>query len=401
MFKGFRSVFAAVSWAALREIKRSNCHFNDNMAGHVSLFLVGDVMLARGIDMIQKYSCDPILYEGNNLCAHDYVLLAEGQNGKLPKKELRGVDYVWGDTIRILQEKSPDVRIINLETSVTTSDTPWPHKGIHYRMHPKNVDVIASAKIDCCILANNHTADWGFSGLKETLTALRGQGIAYAGAGFNSEEAEAPAIFDLGEKGRVLVFAGGHQSSGVPTGWRARDDKEGVNIIEIQNTPKALEDLKAQVIKYRREGDIIVLSIHWGGNWGFDLEPFMQKFAHAAIKEAGFDVIHGHSSHHVRGLEVYQGKLIIYGCGDFLNDYEGIGGHERFRGDLALMYFVDVDPKSGSLVGVTMVPTETKQLRVNLACERDLEWMQETMSRECKKLGCDTRLCGRELHLVF
>jgi poly-gamma-glutamate synthesis protein (capsule biosynthesis protein) len=358
-------------------------------------------MLARGIDMIQKYSCDPVLYEGNNLNAHDYVEIAERQNGKIPNKALRAVDYVWGDAIQVLEEKRPDLRIINLETSVTTNDTPWPQKGIHYRMHPKNVDIIKSAKIDCCVLANNHTADWGYEGLKETLITLREVRIAYAGAGFNAAEAKAPAVFDLTDKGRVLVFAGGHQSSGVPDDWRARESKEGVNILDIHHTSKAVSDIKSQVKKYKKSGDIIVLSIHWGGNWGFELEPFMQKFAHAVINEAGVDVIHGHSSHHVKGVEIYKGRLIIYGCGDFLNDYEGIGGRDRYRGNLALMYFVDIDIKNGNLLGMTMVPTETKHLRVNLAGDADVKWLQETMSRECQKFGCNTKLSDKELHLVF
>ncbi len=56
----------------------------------IKLFLVGDVMLARGVDMIQDYSCDPKLYEHNGLCAHDYVELAIMKNGPIPEKSKRG-----------------------------------------------------------------------------------------------------------------------------------------------------------------------------------------------------------------------------------------------------------------------------------------------------------------------
>ncbi len=134
------------------------------MSSPIKLFLVGDVMLARGIDMIQDHSCDPKLYEGNGLDARDYVQLAVMQNGPLPDKAKRGSSYVWGDALKVLDSHAPDVRIINLENSVTENDEPWPLKGIHYRMHPQNVDVVQAAKINCCILANNHTADWGFAG---------------------------------------------------------------------------------------------------------------------------------------------------------------------------------------------------------------------------------------------
>ena len=152
-------------------------------------------MLGRGIDMILEHSNDPILYESNGLDARDYVTLAATQTGPIPDRSERQVDYVWGEVIQILKEKNPHLKIINLETSVTTSETPWPMKGIHYRMHPKNVNVIQSADIDCCILANNHVADWGFPGLIETMDTLHDAGIKFAGAGRNSSEATSPAVF--------------------------------------------------------------------------------------------------------------------------------------------------------------------------------------------------------------
>ena len=77
----------------------------------------------------------------------------------------------------------PDARIINLETSVTSSEDPWPGKGIHYRMHPRNVPVLTAAGIDCRVLANNHLPDWGRDGMAETIKTLRDAGITTAGAG--------------------------------------------------------------------------------------------------------------------------------------------------------------------------------------------------------------------------
>lgn len=367
----------------------------------VTLFVVGDVMLGRGIDMILPHHNDPVLYESNGLDAYDYVYLAEKHNGPIPPAPERDVSYIWGDAIQILEDKKPDVRIINLETSVTTSNSPWPMKGIHYRMHPGNIDVIKAAKIDCCILANNHVADWGFEGLNSTLTTLKDGGIKYAGAGHDQEEVESPAIFELPSKGRVILFAAGHHSSGVPDSWHASNTHGGVNIIEIYKPKKAVSELSELVKKYKQDNDIVVLSIHWGGNWGFDIEPAFKKFAYAVIDNADIDLIYGHSSHHIKGLEVYHNKLIIYGCGDFLDDYEGITGHEHFRDDLALMYFVEINPETGKLVGLKMVPTQTKHLRVNNAPEQGIGWLHETMKRECKKLGSLVERKGNELHLVL
>jgi poly-gamma-glutamate capsule biosynthesis protein CapA/YwtB (metallophosphatase superfamily) len=50
------------------------------------------------------------------------------------------------------------------------------------------------------------------------------------------------------------------------------------------------------------------------------------RFARRLI-DGGVDVIHGHSSHDLRPVEVYRGRLILYGCGDCIDDYEGISGH--------------------------------------------------------------------------
>ena len=373
------------------------------MAATVSLFLCGDVMLARGVDMIHESHCNPRLYEGNGLTAHGYVDLAIKANGPIPPRSQRKVDYVWGDAITVLEEKKPDLRIINLETSITTNDIPWPDKGIHYRMHPKNVAVIKSASIDCCVLSNNHTADWGFQGLKETLETLRESHIPYAGAGFNLDEAQAPAVFPIkNSSSRVLVFAAGHWSSGVPNQWRASSKHEGVHILDIHNVKKATAQLKELVRKYRQPDDVIILSIHWGGNWGFEINQFQKDFAHAAIEECGIDVVHGHSSHHVQGVEVFRGRLIIYGCGDFINDYEGIGGHSEYRGDLALMYFVEVEVGRGHLRDLTMVPTQMAKLRVNLAQGEDLRWLSQTMDRECQKYGLSVVTTEKgELKLKF
>ena len=81
--------------------------------------------------------------------------------------------------------------------------------------------------------------------------------------------------------------------------------------------------------KVKQAGDLLLVSIHRGGNWGYEVPKAHKSFAHRLIDEARVDVVHGHWSHHVRPIEVHRGKLILYGCGDFINDYEGIGGRKE------------------------------------------------------------------------
>src|SRR6476660_2782034 len=114
-----------------------------------------------------------------------YVQLAERVAGYIGRGLVFA--YPWGEALTVLREYSPNARIINLETAVTTSDDAQPGKGIHYRMHPENLPCITSAEIDCCGLANNHVLDWGRAGLVQTLGVLQAAGLRTAGAGRDAQ----------------------------------------------------------------------------------------------------------------------------------------------------------------------------------------------------------------------
>ena len=372
-------------------------HAPDDEMPLITMFLCGDVMTGRGIDQVLPHPGNAVLYESYVKSAHRYVDLAEGVNGRIPKP----VDfaYIWGDALDVLGERMPHVRIINLETSVTKSDDPWPNKAVLYRMHPDNVACLTAAGIDCCVLANNHVLDWGYDGLEETIRTLRTANIKAAGAGATLQEAEAPAILDLDGRERVLVFAFGSESGGVPARWAATKGKGGVNPLKdlsaatVQRIAKAIRQVK-------RPGDIAVASIHWGPNWGYAIERAHIRFAHQLIDEASIDVVHGHSSHHPKAVEVYNGKPIIYGCGDFINDYEGIVGYQRFRGDLGLMYFVTVNAATGQLTELSMVPTQMKRFRVHRANNEDARWLKRMLNREGEQFSNRTQLgADNTLHL--
>ena len=349
----------------------------------ITLFLSGDVMTGRGIDQILPYSVNPKLYESYVKDAADYVRLAERKNGNIEQPV--SSKYIWGDALAVWSRFKPAVKIVNLETSITTNEAPWPGKGINYRMHPKNINVLTEASISVVSLANNHTLDWGRTGLEETLRTLEGAGIAYTGAGRNISEAQNPAILQL-KKGRVLVFAYGAGSSGVPPSWRATAEQSGVCYLPSLGEEAFLK-IKERVSAVKQAGDIVVFSVHWGSNWGYDIPSAHREFAHQLMDQAGVDVVHGHSSYHPKGIEVYKGRLILYGAGDFINDYEGIGGYEQFRDDLTLMYFPVIDPSSGKLISIRIIPMKIKNMRLNNASSADARWIQKVLDRESEKLG--------------
>jgi len=351
--------------------------------GPITLFLCGDIMTARGIDQILPHSVDPALHEPYATSALDYVRLAERANGSIA----RPVDpaYVWGDALAEWARVAPDARIANLETALTTHGDWQRDKGIHYRTHPANVPVLVAAGIDCCALANNHVLDWGRPGLDETLRTLRRAGIQTAGAGRNLAEAAAPAVLQTG-RGRVRVFAFGLQSSGIPADWSAGATRPGVNLLPDLSA-RTLQRVAAQVGAERRADEVVVASIHWGGNWGYGVPAAHRDFARGLVERCGVDVVHGHSSHHPLGIEVWQERPILYGCGDFINDYEGISGHESYRGDLSLMYFLTLDPAGGRLQRFWMVPLQMRRFRLQRAPAPDARWLRDVLDREGRSLG--------------
>jgi len=341
-------------------------------------------MTGRGIDQILPHPSTPHLFESCMRSATAYVALAERERGPIPRR----VDpaYIWGDALAELARVGTDARIVNLETAVTVAEDAWPGKDVHYRMHPANVPCLTAAGIDCCVLANNHVLDWGPGGLLETVETLHNAGIQTAGAGRNDGEAAAPALVELPSTGRVLVFAFGTESSGVGRDWAAGRGRPGVNRLD-DLSGKSADAVARQVGTVKRPGDVVVASMHWGSNWGFGIPREQRTFARRLIDVAGVDVVHGHSSHHVKGIEVHRDRLILYGCGDFLTDYEGISGYDEFRDDLGLMYFPTLDVASGRLVRVALTSTQIRRFRVNRASEAGTQWLLDTLNREGRGLG--------------
>lgn len=349
----------------------------------ITLFLAGDVMTGRGIDQILPHPGDHQLREGYVKSALEYVHLAELAHG--PIRKPTPFKYIWAQALWELDRRQPDARIVNLETAVTQSPAPEA-KGINYKMNPANVPVITTAGIGCCVLANNHVLDWGRRGLVETLSTLALAGVRCAGAGVSAATASEPAILDTRKGTRVLIFGFASACSGIPRHWGAGARKSGVNLIPSLTTEEA-ESVAETMYGVRKPGDVIIASIHWGANWGYDIPEEQVRFAHRLIDTGAVDLVHGHSSHHFKAIESYGERLILYGCGDFINDYEGISGYEEFRDDLVLMYFPTIRAADSGLATLAMVPLQIRNMRLNPASTADRVWVLKRLNRECGRFG--------------
>jgi len=339
------------------------------------LLLAGDIMLGRGIDQVMPHPCAPQIFERSVRDARDYVHLAERAHGPIPSAV--SPDYVWGDALEEIERLGPDRTVVNLETAITEGGHPFPRKGVHYRMSPAHVACLAAARVDVCTLANNHVLDWGEDGLSDTLSTLRHAGFATAGAGRNHIEAAAPAIVPLPRGRRLLVFSFATFDSGVPPTWEA-NHCPGVNMLG----PDDLSLVRAvqHILGQRRAGDLVVVSLHWGENWVARIPAVHRRIAHQLIERGAADVVHGHSSHHPLPAEVHCGRLILYGCGDLINDYEGIGHGGALRSDLVCLYAATL-ADNGTLRDLEILPFRLRRFRLERMDHDEREWLADMINR--------------------
>ncbi|MDX1621554.1 MAG: CapA family protein, partial [Nitriliruptorales bacterium] len=199
-----------------------------------------------------------------------------------------------------------------------------------------------------------------------------------------------PAAVPVAEGRRLLVLSVGMPSSGVPSDWAAASDSPGVAFVPGASE-EAADRIANTIDAHREPGDVVVASIHWGSNWGYGISPQQTRFAHALV-EAGVDVVHGHSSHHPRPIEFHRGSLVLYGCGDFINDYEGISGREEYRDDLRLLFLAAVPARPDESVGLRIVPFQARRMRLENASQEDREWLRDTLTRVSGPFGTSVTL---------
>lgn len=284
-----------------------------------------------------------------------------------PHLESFSLNTPWGNSLPLLS--SADLNIINLETSATTHDVKWPNKVFNYRMHPTNIAALKTAGIHYAGLTNNHTLDFSRQGLLDTVHAVRTAGIAYAGAGTTRAEALAPAVLKLpatgGGEHEVHVYA----ASDHPDDWGSVEE---FHLIDYSTgTRQRLKDM----LTTRPRPSLKVFSVHWGPNYAWKPAKEIRDLAHFLVDECGIDVVHGHSSHHVQGVEVRNGSLIIYGCGDFVDDYAVVEG--GWRNDLSAVWQVRVQEEEGE--DMRLVPE-----RLEVFPNRIQEFQAHLLEREDK-----------------
>jgi len=349
----------------------------------LNIVMAGDVMLGRLVDQIF-----PTHVEDKQECHHAQNLLSRRPD-KIKELKEQKYKYVWGNLLN--EFINGDFRVINLETSVTTHPGKWPNKAFNYRMHPDNLQCLKEANIDYCSLANNHTLDFNVEGMVETMKSLTDRGIKWAGVGMNKHEAQSPAIVNC--RGlKIACFS----MSDHPSMWPATDTKPGINFINVEKHKQSDVDRIKQLVeqtKQQHEVDMVMMSLHWGSNYCWNPPASFQRFAHSLIDECGVDIIHGHSSHHIQGIEIYKEKPIVYGCGDFIDDY---AVDEEYRNNLGFLYKLTmrVNPSAHacSVSRIELIPTKISQFQATTEMtDEERKWLGKTMGILSERLGTRTQ----------
>ena len=287
-------------------------------------------------------------------------------------------DKIWSDVLPLLLKA--DRRLINLECVISSRGREWQpdSKAFHFRAQPRAIDVLQAAKIDCVTLANNHVLDYGPDALIECLALLDEAGIKRTGAGASLMEALTPAILDL-PRGRLGVVS---LTDNEPE-WEAGKKKPGTHYIAY-DAKGLLEPYRSRLVQVlkelRSQADLVIVSAHVGLNWG-PPSAAMRALAHQII-DFGADLYWGHSNHTPQGVEIYNGKAILYSTGDFIDDY-AVDPTER--NDLSFLFLLELE--RGSIARIDLHPVCIEDFYVRLARDQEVAFLQRTMQAKCASFG--------------
>lgn len=257
---------------------------------------------------------DTFVADWDTLVAAGDTMVARWQHDLVAR---RGLRWPLAGVAPILS--GADAALANLECCVALGGFPAP-KGercpFYYRARPEMLRSLVEAGIDIVTAANNHAGDYGPSAVAETIAWTREHGLVTVGVGEDEAEAERPRLVRIGRT-RVAIC-------GLDT--TMPHSAAGTGRPGTSHVPDGDGGLDAFTEKVRRLGawargrcDLLILTVHWGDNWVRDVPPAHRRMVRIAF-DHGVDLILGHSAHRLQGLEVVDGKVVLYDMGNLLFD---------------------------------------------------------------------------------
>ncbi|QLK27627.1 CapA family protein [Natrinema zhouii] len=313
------------------------------------------------------------------------------------RQRSRSVDAVWGNALERLREL--DGLVINLECVLSTRGREWQRtrRPFHFRADPEwAIPALERAGVDICALANNHVLDYEEIALRDTIAALDEAGIGHAGAGETIDEALEPAIRTVGGSSAGDDESNAGSDSGLDVAvvsftdntpeYAADEDSPGTARVEIDIDDSDSRRLVSDALERARETnpDLLVASLHWGPNMVTEPPESFREFGRWLVEE-GVDIVHGHSAHVFQGIEVHEGRPIVYDAGDFVDDYRV---DDELRNDRSFLFVLAVTP-DGRLTELRLQPTEIHDCAVREANSEAAAWSRERMRELSEPFGTE------------
>lgn len=216
-------------------------------------------------------------------------------------------------------------------------------------MPPSGVGLLPQMQIHGVTLANNHSMDFGYQGLFDTLSALHRLRIKVSGAGVDQVSAIKPMTFSTAH-GDVCVLA---FSRTLPEEFWATELRSGAANLNFTRTAEHIKAVSSKCL-------FTFVTYHWGAEQSNTAKPYQRKLAKLSI-DSGADAVIGHHPHVLQEIEIYEGKPILYSVGNFIfgtrplySTQEGLG--VRFQLSKNQITFMDLTPLSVKNTVVNFIP---------------------------------------------
>jgi poly-gamma-glutamate synthesis protein (capsule biosynthesis protein) len=175
--------------------------------------------------------------------------------------------------------------------------------------------------------------------------------------------------------------------------WEA-DMRPGVHYVPLEPQDRRFGRLLVTIDEAKRANGMVIVSAHWGPNWGYAPLEEHARAAHLFI-DAGADIVCGHSSHVVRGIEIYRNRPILYSCGNFIDDY---AVDEVERNDESCVFCLDYEGEV--LQQILLVPTMIEGFQATLARGVDRARIAKKTRTLCASLNTDAQMIPEGLKIL-
>lgn len=295
-------------------------------------------------------------------------------------------------------------------------------KLLNIKADPEIAPTLSALGLDMVTVANNHSVDFGWEGLAQTIDLLRSQGLIVVGAGKDIAEATAPEIVTVaGRRIGVLAF-----SCLLPTGMSAAVDRPGIAPIHVRTSyevdpyyqmeePGDLSAVRARtearaadvdaavaaISTLRARCDTLIVTIHWGFGSGEELAEYQLPLARRFI-EAGADIIHGHHPHAVHPIGFHRGKPIFFSLGTLVGQQIFLDASPAVQALWAEMspdgYIATISISQSDAAGIELIPTILNSNRLpTIATGEDFDRIHRRLVRLSAPYGAEVELDGAVL----